>query len=944
MLVRNHVQPRRKLYTPDATVFAELGISPIRFTEIEQCQPGGAAACATRTMWDRTDGVSNHDRLPMWTGTTYFFHYSCDPKKAMAALKRDKLVAKQKVRAQGFKFLDEVETDKKCMTKTVNVVTYDMKPFLQSCVKRYEELAGPQGKALNKVATPFHEERIARPVADENEPKGVLQPIASKVLMKILFAARMARFDLLRAVQGLAARVTQWSKSCDAALHRLVSYINCALDIRLQGFIGDQMQDTKLYLFADADHAGEHDNRSTSGGFLVLVGPNTYFPLTAFSKKQTAIAMSSTESEVVAANLSLRAVGLPSSGLWANLRSAGGGDTAKSSPGGGLPTREVVMKADKTGDHWEFHPERRHLVRVHAKQRNCLFSPDEADDRPIPLKRLGAARTTILFDQHGDVDFFGDSWKSRGRKNVGRDWRGKTYFRVYGPYEADYDIETHEIREALTDWEFLGLEREGERAIELICPDCMMGVFVEDNQATIKILEKGKSPKFRHADKTQRTNLSWLSEQFRRKWYSLVHGPTLMQAADILTKPFINTEKWRHAVRLLGHAEASALVGQKTTSAAAKDGQDDAARLGGPEAVVNNTEFDRCLVEVCCSPESKLSDKSRRAAEGCRVLQFTLQNNINEEHNRIEIASVLNGLPRTCPVLVWTSIPCTGGTTWTYVNMKHRTARLKVLKNKAAFKKIWKSFEDFMKLLDREVSIAMEWPRGCTYWKLPAVRRFKEQHALEHHDFDGCATGLMNMHGDPIKKPWTIATNFRQLGLELSRFKCHCEVQHAQGRGEALKRTESYTYRMTDAIHRTFKKSTNSEAFSSRASAVAILAPSDSIMLSKINKVLGLPRASDFIQRTDASGNAVPMVDMVTTLNRLKDWERHLARMKAAAVTIAFYYDLDKVSSEIAKAPLNNVIEGCMAGSDCTIPETYTFGTSGVLARTPEVNLALYDW
>ena len=84
-----------------------------------------------------------------------------------------------------------------------------------------------------------------------------------------------------------------------------------------------------FWLFADADHAGEYDNRSTSGCLLVLVGPNTYFPLTAFSKKQTAVAMSSTESEVVSANVSLRAVGLPSSGLWAYLQNAGGREHRK---------------------------------------------------------------------------------------------------------------------------------------------------------------------------------------------------------------------------------------------------------------------------------------------------------------------------------------------------------------------------------------------------------------------------------------------------------------------------------------------------------------------------------------------------------------------------------------------------------------------------------------
>ena len=147
--------------------------------------------------------------------------------------------------------------------------------------------------------------------------------------MKVLFAARMARFDLLRAVQGLAARVTKWSAECDKALHRLICYINSTLDHKQRAFIGDKVSECRLWLFADADHAGEYDNRSTSGCLLVLVGPNTYFPLTAFSKKQTAVAMSSTESEVVSANVSLRAVGLPSSGLWAYLQNAGGREHRK---------------------------------------------------------------------------------------------------------------------------------------------------------------------------------------------------------------------------------------------------------------------------------------------------------------------------------------------------------------------------------------------------------------------------------------------------------------------------------------------------------------------------------------------------------------------------------------------------------------------------------------
>ena len=101
--------------------------------------------------------------------------------------------------------------------------------------------------------------------------------------MKLLFAARMARYDLLRAVQGLASRVTKWSSDCDKALRRLMCYVDSTKEFTMRGFIGDEIKQCKLWLFADSDHAGEHDNKSTSGGILVLVGPNTYFPLAAFS-------------------------------------------------------------------------------------------------------------------------------------------------------------------------------------------------------------------------------------------------------------------------------------------------------------------------------------------------------------------------------------------------------------------------------------------------------------------------------------------------------------------------------------------------------------------------------------------------------------------------------------------------------------------------------------
>ena len=84
------------------------------------------------------------------------------------------------------------------------------------------------------------------------EKTGVLQPIASRILMKILYGARMARLDLLRAVAGLARNVTKWTEQCDVDLHALVAYIKTTNEIVLTPWIADSW-DCPLYTSDAAD-------------------------------------------------------------------------------------------------------------------------------------------------------------------------------------------------------------------------------------------------------------------------------------------------------------------------------------------------------------------------------------------------------------------------------------------------------------------------------------------------------------------------------------------------------------------------------------------------------------------------------------------------------------------------------------------------------------------
>ena len=117
----------------------------------------------------------------------------------------------------------------------------------------------------------------------------------------MFYAARVARFDLLRAVGHLACHLPRWDTDCDRRLHRLMSYVQSTLDHRMVGWTDGHFDDTTLHLYSDVVFAGcQKSSRSTSGVFLAIEGPRTKFPISALSKKQYCVSHSTPEAEIVA--------------------------------------------------------------------------------------------------------------------------------------------------------------------------------------------------------------------------------------------------------------------------------------------------------------------------------------------------------------------------------------------------------------------------------------------------------------------------------------------------------------------------------------------------------------------------------------------------------------------------------------------------------------------
>ena len=146
---------------------------------------------------------------------------------------------------------------------------------------------------------------------------GKLSHIACKVLMKIMYIARFARADLLRAVGVLTTMIMKWVELCDRKLFRIIKYMNGTAQWRQIGFVGDPPEDFEIGLFSDADFAGDKaTQKSTSGVFLPIYGPHSFIPLSAQSKKQTAVSHGTVEAEIVAADHAIRISGLPALPLW----------------------------------------------------------------------------------------------------------------------------------------------------------------------------------------------------------------------------------------------------------------------------------------------------------------------------------------------------------------------------------------------------------------------------------------------------------------------------------------------------------------------------------------------------------------------------------------------------------------------------------------------------
>ena len=177
------------------------------------------------------------------------------------------------------------------ITQTEDSIKIAQKLYIKSILER-EGLG-----EINSVTTPLNSNIKLEPNPDGNE--GNRSNSFARLLGELQFLANCTRPDIAFAVNRLASYTANPSLQHFVAVKRILRYLAGTQDHGItysKSLASTNIDDNNFYGFADAAFANHDDLKSTSGYVFLASGG----AITWKSKKQTTIALSSTEAEYVA--------------------------------------------------------------------------------------------------------------------------------------------------------------------------------------------------------------------------------------------------------------------------------------------------------------------------------------------------------------------------------------------------------------------------------------------------------------------------------------------------------------------------------------------------------------------------------------------------------------------------------------------------------------------
>ena len=144
-----------------------------------------------------------------------------------------------------------------------------------------------------------------------------MSKVCSQIVQKCSYLGRIGRPDILWSVNKLARSITKWTKACDQRLCRLVSYIHHTCVNRNSIAMWETLPNSAGWdCFKTPILREILRTQNLLRVEHCVFGSQTFVPISWMCKKQTSVSHSSTGSEIISLDATLRLDGIPTLDLW----------------------------------------------------------------------------------------------------------------------------------------------------------------------------------------------------------------------------------------------------------------------------------------------------------------------------------------------------------------------------------------------------------------------------------------------------------------------------------------------------------------------------------------------------------------------------------------------------------------------------------------------------
>ena len=201
------------------------------------------------------------------------------------------------------------------------------------------------------------------------------------------------------------------------------------------------------------------------------------------------------------------------------------------------------------------------------------------------------------------------------------------------------------------------------------------------------------------------------------------------------------------------------------------------------------------LVEIACSPESRLSAQiQREAGREDAAVRCSFWNGCDLGTGE-GVKLIMGIIQEKHPKHVHISPEC--GPYSPMQNLNQKTAAQKQeleQKRRAALKQYVGASCIFQFCIQMGIHVTWEWAEKCQAWRLPMIQRLMEKYSLYVATTHGCQVNLRNGDGQLMKKGWKLMTTHKRVA-DMMHMPCRCQkgFRHATCEGNDTRKTAYYT-------------------------------------------------------------------------------------------------------------------------------------------------------